>query len=57
MTINKYLQDKVDINEITESDRDFILRQIDQIENKETRLFSEKEKYCIYLFLAKRFYC
>ncbi len=52
MTINKYLQDKVDINEITESDRDFILRQIDQIENKETPLFSEKEKYCIYRILS-----
>ncbi|TXJ31183.1 hypothetical protein [Brachyspira aalborgi] len=52
MTINKYLQDKVDINEITESDRDFILRQIDQIENKEVSLFSEKEKYCIYRILS-----
>lgn len=52
MTINKYLQNKVDINEILESDRDFILRQIDQIENKETPLFSEKEKYCIYRILS-----
>ena len=52
MTINKYLQDKVDISEITESDRDFILRQIDQIDNKETPLFSEKEKYCIYRILS-----
>lgn len=52
MTINKYLQNKVDINEITESDRDFILKQIDQIENKETPLFSEKEKYCIYRILS-----
>lgn len=52
MTIEKYLQDKVDINEIFESDRDFILRQIDQIENKKTPLFSEKEKYCIYRILS-----
>lgn len=52
MTIEKYLQDKVDINEILESDRDFILRQIDQIENKETPLFSEKEKYCSYRILS-----
>mgnify|MGYP004732925061 CR=1 FL=1 len=34
MTINKYLQDKVDINEIIESDRDFILKAIDKIDNK-----------------------
>lgn len=52
MTINKYLQDKVDISEITESDRDFILRQIDMIENKGVPLFSEKEKYCIYRILS-----
>lgn len=52
MTIEKYLQDKVDISEITESDRDFILRQIDQIDNKETPLFSKKEKYCIYRILS-----
>lgn len=52
MKIEKYLQDKVDINEITESDRDFILRQINMIENKETSLFSEKEKYCIYRILS-----
>lgn len=52
MTLNKYLQNKVDINEITESDRDFILRQIDQIENKGVSLFSEKEKYCIYRILS-----
>ena len=30
MTIEKYLQNKVDINEILESDRDFILRQIER---------------------------
>ena len=35
MTINKYLQDKVDINEITESDRDFILNQLDVISHKQ----------------------
>lgn len=52
MTIEKYLQDKVDIREITESERDFILRQIDMIENKEVSLFSEKEKYCIYRILS-----
>ena len=52
MTIEKYLQNKVDINEITEVDRDFILKEIDMIENKETSLFSEKEKYCIYRILS-----
>lgn len=52
MTIEKYLQDKVDINEITESDRDFILRQIDMIENRDFSLFSKKGKYCIYRILS-----
>lgn len=35
MTIEKYLQYKVDINEITESDRDFILNQLDVISHKQ----------------------
>lgn len=35
MTIEKYLQDKVDRNEITESDRDFILNQLDVISHKQ----------------------
>ena len=35
MTINKYLQDKVDINEIFESDRDFILNQLGVISHKQ----------------------
>lgn len=35
MTIEKYLQNKVDINEITESDRDFILNQLDVISHKQ----------------------
>ncbi len=53
MTINKYLQDKVDINEITESDRDFILKAIDKIDNKKN--FREEHKYYIYRILS--LYC
>lgn len=30
MTINKYLQDKVDMNEITERDKDFILSKLNE---------------------------
>lgn len=50
MTIEKYLQDKVDINEITESDRDFILKAIDKIENK--KIFWKEHKYYIYRILS-----
>lgn len=53
MTVNKYLQDKVDINEITESDRDFILKAIDKIDNKKD--FREEHKYYIYRILS--IYC
>lgn len=35
MTTEKYLQNKVDINEITESDRDFILNQLNVISHKQ----------------------
>lgn len=35
MVIEKYLQYKVDINEITESDRNFILNQLDVISHKQ----------------------
>lgn len=50
MTIEKYLQDKVDINEILASDRDFILKAIDKIENKKN--FREEHKYYIYRILS-----
>mgnify|MGYP004532390975 CR=1 FL=1 len=52
-TIEKYLQDKVDINEITESDRDFILKAIAHIENKKN--FREEHKYYIDRILS--IYC
>lgn len=58
MTINKiekYLQDKVNINEITQGDMDFIIRQIDKIheqDNISIKSFSEEAIYCIYRILS-----
>ena len=54
MTIEKYLQDKVDINEITESDKDFILREINRADswNGKTILRDEKYKYLLFRILS-----